>query len=113
WVTGFVAIPLLGMHHSLGLTALISVGVGVVFLAHGSLQRRHQGWLYTGVLGLFAVVLVATPTLRFADIAGEPEKEVLHCQAGVAGVVTVATDIYDRNLLTINAWPFAATRTPN
>src|SRR6266581_1718122 len=34
WVTGFVAIPLLGMHHSLGLTALLSVSVGGVLLAH-------------------------------------------------------------------------------
>jgi spermidine synthase len=113
WVTGFVAIPLLGMHHSLGLTALICVGVGSVFLAHGSLQCRHQGWLYAGVLGLFAAVLVATPTLRFADIAGEPEKEVLHYEEDIAGVVKVATDIYDRKLLSINGWSVAGTGTPN
>jgi len=113
WVTGFVAIPLLGMHHSLGLTALISVSVGVVFLAHDSLQRRHQGWLYAGGLGLFAIVLVTTPTLRFADIAGEPEKEILHYEEGVAGVVKVATDVYDRKLLSINGWSVAGTGTPN
>src|SRR5205823_2419425 len=71
------------------------------------------GLLYTGVLGLFAIVLVATPTLRFADIAGEPEKQVLHYEEGVAGVVKVATDIYDRKLLSINGWSVAGTGTPN
>jgi spermidine synthase len=113
WVTGFVAIPLLGMHHSLGLTALLSVGVGGVLLASGAVQRLRQGLLYMGVLGVFAVVLLATPTLRFADIAGEPEKEVLHYEEGVAGVVKVATDIYDRKLLSINGWSVAGTGTPN
>jgi len=113
WVTGFVAIPLLGMHHSLGLTALLNVGLGGVFLAPASLQRHRQRWLYAGMLGLFAVVLAATPTLRFADIAGEPEKAVLHYEEGVAGVVQVATDIYDRTLLSINGWSVAGTGTPN
>src|SRR6266446_5460622 len=113
WVTGFVAIPLLGMHHSLGLTALLSVGVGGVLLASGSVQRLRQGLLYMGVLGVFAVVLVATPRLRFADIGGQPEKETLHYEEGVAGVVKVATDIYDRKLLSINGWSVAGTGTPN
>ena len=62
---------------------------------------------------LFVVVLVAAPTLRFADIAGEPEKTVLHYEEGVAGVVKVATDVYDRKLLSINGWSVAGTGTPN
>ena len=113
WVSGFVALPLLGMHHSLGLTALLSVGVGGVLLASGSVPRLRQGLLYSGALGLLIVVMVATPRLRFGDIAGEPEKEVLRYEEGVAGVVKVATDIYDRKLLSINGWSVAGTGTPN
>ena len=113
WVSGFVAIPLLGMHHSLALTALLSVGMGVVLLASGSVSRLRQGVVYAGVLGLLVVVMVATPALRFGDIAGEPEKEVLHYEEGVAGVVKVATDVYDRKLLSINGWSVAGTGTPN
>jgi spermidine synthase len=110
---GFVAIPLLGMERSLGLTALLSVGTGSILLASGSVSRLRQGLLYTGALGLLVVVMVATPALRFADIAGEPEKEVLHYEEDVAGVVKVATDIYDRKLLSINGWSVAGTGTPN
>ena len=113
WASGFVAIPLLGMRHSLALTALLSVGVGGVLLASGGVERLRQGLLYAGVLGLFVVVMVATPPLRFGDIAGEPEKEVLHYEEDVAGVVKVATDIYDRKLLSINGWSVAGTSTPN
>jgi spermidine synthase len=113
WVSGFVAIPLLGMHHSLVLTALLSVGVGGVLLASGSVPPLRQGFLYAGALGLVVVVMVATPTLRFADIAGEPEKDVLHYEEDVAGVVKVATDIYDRKLLSINGWSVAGTGSPN
>ena len=53
------------------------------------------------------------PALRFADIAGEPEKEILHYEEGVGGIVKVATDIYDRKLLSINGWSVAGTGTPN
>lgn len=113
WVTGFVAIPFLGMHHSLVLTALLSVGVGGVLLASGSIPPLRQGGLYAAALGLVVVVMVATPTLRFGDIAGEPEKEVLHYEEDVAGVVKVATDIYDRKLLSINGWSVAGTGSPN
>jgi spermidine synthase len=113
WVSGFVAIPLLGLHHSLGLTALLSVGVGGVLLASGSVSRLPQAALHAGVLGFLVVVLAATPALRFADIAGEPEKHVLHYEEGVAGVVKVATDIYDRKLLSINGWSVAGTSTPH
>ncbi len=113
WLSGFVAIPLLGMQRSLGLTSLLSVAVGGLWLASGSRRRLRQGALYAGVLALFVVVMVATPALRLADIAGEPEKEVLHYEEDVAGVVKVATDIYDRKLLSINGWSVAGTGTPN
>jgi spermidine synthase len=113
WVSGFVAIPLIGTHHSLALTALLSVGIGGVLLASSSLSPLRQGALYAGALGCVIAVLVATPTFRFADIAGEPEKTVLHYDEDVAGVVKVATDIYDRKLLSINGWSVAGTGSPN
>src|SRR6266478_9108782 len=113
WVSGFMAIPLLGTHHSLALTALLSVGIGGVLLASSSLSPLRQGALYAGALGCVIAVLVATPTFRFADIAGEPEKTVLHYDEDVAGVVKVATDIYDRKLLSINGWSVAGTGSPN
>ena len=113
WAAGFVAIPLLGIHASLALTALLSVAVGGALLVSASLSRLRQGLLCAGLLGLFVVVLLAAPTLRFADIAGEPEKAVLHYEEGVAGVVKVATDVYDRKLLSINGWSVAGTGTPN
>src|SRR5207244_11676849 len=78
WVSGFVAIPLLGIHHSLALTALLSVGIGGVLLASSSTSPLRQGALYAGALSCLIAVMVTTPTFRFADIAGEPEKEVLH-----------------------------------
>jgi spermidine synthase len=113
WVSGFVAIPVLGMHHSLGLTALLSASVGAALLASASVPRLRLGVLYVGVLGLLVAVMVGTPALRFSDIAGEPEKEVLRYEEDVAGVVKVATDIYDRKLLSINGWSVAGTGTPN
>ncbi len=113
WVSGFVAIPLLGTHLSLVLTALLSVGIGGVLLATGSLSRFRQGMVYAGALGCFVAVMIATPTFRFSDIAGEPEKAILHYEEGVAGVVKVATDVYDRKLLSINGWSVAGTGSPN
>ena len=113
WVSGFVAIPLLGIHHSLALTALLSLGTGGVLLASSSTSRLRQGVLYAGALSCFIAVMVTTPTFRFADIAGEPEKTVLHYDEDVAGVVKVATDIYDRKLLSINGWSVAGTGSPN
>ena len=89
------------------------MAVGGALLVSGSLLAPSAGVLYAGLLGLFVVVLLAAPTLRFADIAGEPEKEVLHYEEGVAGVVKVATDVYDRKLLSINGWSVAGTGTPN
>src|SRR5262249_32316303 len=70
-VSGFVAIPLSGMRGSLAATSLLSVGIGAVLLASGSVSRVRQGLTYAGVVSLFAVVMLATPSLRFADIAGE------------------------------------------
>jgi spermidine synthase len=113
WLSGFVAIPLLGIHHSLALTALLSIGVGAILLASGALSRRRQGWVYGAALGVFALVMAATPTLRFADIAGEPEKDILHYEEDATGVVKVVTDIYGRKLLSINGWSVAGTATPN
>lgn len=113
WVSGFVAIPLLGIHHSLVLTALLSVGVGGVLLASGATPPLRQGLVYAGALGLFGAVMVVVPTLRFGDIAGEPEKDVLHYEEDVAGIVKVATDVYDRKLLSINGWSVAGTSSPN
>ena len=113
WISGFVLIPLLGTHHSLALTALLSVGIGGVFMASGSASRLRQGVLYAGALGCFVAVMLAAPTFRFSDIAGEPEKEVLHYEEDVAGVVKVATDAYDRKLLSINGWSVAGTGSPN
>jgi spermidine synthase len=113
WVSGFVAIPLLGVHGSLVLAAMLSVAIGGVLLASGSLPPLRQGLLYAGALSVFVVVMVATPTFRFGDIAGEPEKEILHYEEDVAGVVKVATDIYDRKLLSINGWSVAGTGSPN
>src|SRR5262245_8862768 len=113
WLSGFVAIPFLGMHHALAVTALLSVGIGTVLLASGSMSRLWQAGLCAAVLGLFAGVMVATPRWQFGDIAGEPEKEVLYYEEDVAGVVKVATDIYDRKLLSINGWSVAGTGTPN
>ena len=114
WAAGFVAIPLLGMHASLALTALLSVAVGGALLVSWlPLAPFGRGGSMPACSALFVVVLVAAPTLRFADIAGEPEKEVLHYEEGVAGVVKVATDVYDRKLLSINGWSVAGTGTPN
>ena len=114
WATGFVAIPLLGIHATPGPHGAPQRGGGRrALLASGSLPRLRQGLLYAAVLGLFVVVLLAAPTLRFADIAGEPEKEILHYEEDVAGVVKVATDVYDRKLLSINGWSVAGTGTPN
>jgi spermidine synthase len=114
WTAGFVFIPLLGLHTSLAVTAFLSVGLGSVLLARGVRQRRWlQRAVYIGVLGVFGIVKLVTPTLRFADIAGEPEKELLYYEESGAGVVKVATDIYDRRLLSINGWSVAGTGTPN
>src|SRR5438552_8271560 len=113
WLSGFVAIPLLGIHHSLALTALLSLGTGGVLLASSSTSRRRQGVLYAGALSCLIAVMVTAPTFRFADFAGWPEKTVLNYDEDVAGVVTVAADIYDRKLLSINRWSAAATGSPN
>jgi spermidine synthase len=114
WVAGFVFLPLLGLHASLVVTAGLSVALGGVLLARGAEQH---GWrqlaVLVGVLGLFVGVNLAVPTLRFADIAGEPEKELLSYEEDIAGIVKVATDIYDRRLLSINGWSVAGTGTPN
>lgn len=114
WVAGFVAIPLLGLQKSLVATALLSVmtgGILLTWMAGGSRVLRLA--LATVVCGVFVVVNTVTPQLHFADIAGEPEKAVLHYEEGVAGVVKVATDTYDRKLLSINGWSVAGTGTPN
>ena len=113
WVSGFVAIPLLGIHHSLALTALLSMGTGGVLLASSSTSLLRQGALYAAALSCVIAVMGATPTLRFSDIAGEPEKEVQHYEEDVAGVVKVTTDVYDRRLLSINGWSVAGTGSPN
>ncbi|PYM17744.1 MAG: hypothetical protein DMD81_08010 [Candidatus Rokuibacteriota bacterium] len=113
WVTGFVAIPVLGIHHTLVVTALLSVGIGGVLLASASTPRLRQGVVYAAALGAIVAVIVAAPTFRFADIAGEPEKEILHYEEDVAGVVKVATDVHDRKLLSINGWSVAGTGSPN
>src|SRR5207244_2162424 len=68
WVSGFVAIPLVGIHHSLALTALLSMGTGGALLASSSTSRLRLSVLYAGALCCFIAVMVATPTLRFADI---------------------------------------------
>src|SRR5262245_36526634 len=113
WVSGFVAIPLLGTHASLALTALLSVVIGGVLLASSSTSLRRQALLHAGALSCFIAVLVVAPTFRFSDIAGEPEKAILHYEEDVAGVVKVATDVYDRRLLSINGWSVAGTGSPN
>src|SRR5262249_12270669 len=112
-VTGFAAIPLLAMRGSLGVTSLLSVAIGGVLLASGAVSRLRQGLAYAGVLALCVAVMLVAPTLRFADIAGEPEREVLHYAEDAVGVVKVATDVYDRKLLSINGWSVAGTGTPN
>src|SRR3989475_10713709 len=113
WVSGFVAIPLLGIHHSLALTALLSMGTGGVLLASSSTSLLRQGALSAAALSCVIAVMGAAPTLRFSDIAGEPEKEVQHYEEDVAGVVKVTTDVYDRRLLSINGWSVAGTGSPN
>ncbi len=114
WVAGFVFIPLLGIQRSLVATALVSIVVGGLLLARGVGDRRPlQATLYAGALFLFVTVNMFMPTLRFADIAGEPEKEILHYDEGIAAVVKVATDIYDRKLVSINGWSVAGTGSPN
>src|SRR3989449_8496237 len=113
WVSGFVAIPLLGIHHSLALTALLSMGTGGVLLASRSTSLLRQGALSAAALSCVIAVMGAAPTLRFSDIAGEPEKEVQHYEEDVAGVVKVTTDVYDRRLLSINGWSVAGTGSPN
>jgi spermidine synthase len=114
WVAGFVFIPRLGLRTSLVVTAFLSVALGGLFLTAGAGKRL---WLhivvYVGILGVFGIVSLVTPRLYFADIAGEPEKELLYYEEDVAGVVKVATDIYDRRLLSINGWSVAGTGTPN
>jgi spermidine synthase len=113
WLSGFVAIPLLGTHRSLVLTALLSVAIGGVLLASGSLSRRRQALIHAGALAGFVAVVMATPAFRFSDIAGEPEKAVLHYEEDHVAVVKVATDIHDRKLLSINGWSVAGTASPN
>src|SRR5438552_2419167 len=113
WLSGFVAIPLLGIHHSLALTALLSMGTRGVLLASSSTSPLRQGALSAAALSCVVAVMGAAPTLRFSDIAVEPEKEVQHYDEDVAGVVKVATDIYDRKLLSINGWSVAGTGSPN
>src|SRR5262249_58999949 len=108
-ISGFVAIPLLGTHRSLVLTALLSVATGGVLLASAATSPRRQMMVHAAALGCVIAVLVVTPTFRFSDIAGEPEKEILHYDEDVAGVVKVATDIHDRRLLSINGWSVAGT----
>jgi len=112
-ISGFVAIPLVGLHGSLALTSLLSVAIGAVLLTTGAVSRVRQALTYALVLALFAAVMISVPTLRFADIAGEPEREVLHYAEDAAGVVKVATDTYGRKLLSINGWSVAGTATPN
>src|SRR5262249_47947125 len=90
-----------------------SVGVGAVLLTAGDVPRRRQAITYACVLALIIAVMVFVPTLRFADIAGEPEQDVLHYAEDAVGVVKVATDTYDRKLLSINGWSVAGTGTPN
>jgi spermidine synthase len=114
WISGFVALPLLGMRTSLVATALVSVGIGGAFLMRQRSVRWHlQLGVLAGVAGVFVAVIVGAPILRFADIAGEPEKALLYYDEGVAGVVKVATDVYDRKLLSINGWSVAGTGTPS
>jgi spermidine synthase len=114
WVAGFVGLPYLGLQKSLVTTALLNLGVSSVFLAHGTRRRRLlQGCVYAGLLGLLVAIHVYIPSLRFADIAGEPEKDILHYEEDSTGVVKVATDIYERKLLSINGWSVAGTGTPN
>ena len=114
WVAGFVGVPWLGMQKSLTLTALLNVLLGGALLARGvSGGRSVRLALVTAVLGLCLAMHLLIPQLRFADIAGEPEKEILHYEEGVSGIVKVATDIYDRKLLSINGWSVAGTSTPN
>src|SRR5262249_53973370 len=102
WATGFLAIPLLGTHHGLALTALISMGIGGILLTAGAVSARRQGLIYAGVLGLFAAVMIAVPALHFSDIAGEPEKEGLHYEGGGAGVGKVAARTHDRQLASLH-----------
>jgi spermidine synthase len=113
WASGFVAIPLLGTHASLVLTSWLSVGIGGALLSVASVPRPRRAIAYGAATAIFVVVLAVTPRLRFADIAGEPEKQILHYAEGVAGVVKVVTDVYDRKLLSINGWSVAGTGTPN
>ena len=113
WLSGFVAIPLFGIRGTLVLTSLLSVAVGGVLLAASAVPRRRQSLAYAAVLAVLLVVALDTPRLRFADIAGEPEKQILHYEEDVTGVVKVATDVYDRKLLSINGWSVAGTGTPN
>jgi spermidine synthase len=113
WLSGFVAIPLLGVHGSLVATAAVSVGVGAALLASAGIPRRRQALVHAGALACLVAVPLVTPALRFADIAGEPEKQVLHYEEGVAGIVKVGVDAYDRRLLSINGWSVAGTASPN
>jgi spermidine synthase len=114
WVSGFVGVPYLGLQKSLMAIALLNIGVCSVFLAHATHGRRLlQGCVYAGLIGLVVAIHISTPSLRFADIAGEPEKDILHYEEDSTGVVKVATDIYERRLLSINGWSVAGTGTPN
>jgi spermidine synthase len=114
WVAGFLFIPFLGLQKSLVATALVNTAMGGALLARGSGGlRRIQIGVYAGMLALIIAVNLGMPVLRFADIAGEPEKEILYYDEGVAGIVKVATDIHDRKLLSINGWSVAGTGSPN
>jgi spermidine synthase len=114
WLAGFVFIPLLGTQKSLIATALVNVAVGVTLVARRARRRRAlQAALAAAALAAAVAVNLYVPALRFADIAGEPEKAILYYDEGVAGVVKVATDVYDRRLLSINGWSVAGTGSPN
>jgi len=114
WAAGFALIPLIGTQKALVATALLNAVIGGSLLAQGSSGRRwlHLA-LYGGVLTLCIAVNLCMPALRFADIAGEPEKEILYYDEGIAGVVKVATDVHHRRLLSINGWSVAGTGSPN
>src|SRR5262245_65403863 len=57
-ISGFVAIPLVGLHGSLALTSLLSVAIGAVLLDSGTVSRFRQAVTFGYMLSFLQAVYV-------------------------------------------------------
>jgi len=83
-------------------------------LLGGLLLVRHATWapflrtaLAVGLLAGVVAAWLSAPALRFKDIAGLAETEVLFYDEDAAGVVKVYRDANGRKVVSVNGWPVA------